>query len=421
MPRGLTEPGKMKPMPEKRVMIVGSGVAGMSAALDLAAAGVAVDVLEQSEFAGGQGIRLSCKATDACVKCGACMADDRLGKLLSNPRIRLWTAACIQAVSKNSRFVFRVDRKPVFVDEAKCSHCHICLEQCPAEGAILQGTSGYHRPFYALSEAHCLHFKDKSCTACQESCPTGAIRLDAAGRTETVESDAVIVAAGFSTHRPHEKPYGWGLFPDVVTTAELEAILKRKGRALRPSDGTEPGRIAFIQCVGSRDAKIGHLWCSIYCCGSALRMARLIRHRQPESQTTVFYIDIQNFGRDFERDYRQAKEKIRMIRSIPGDIYPSEKGKMKLTYLDEKGRETVQEDFDLVVLSVAMTPPEKLDALSQWLPLKQTPGGFLFEDPESARQGVFTAGAATGPMTLAEAAASGSKAARQALRFLETT
>ena len=407
-------------MAEKRVLVIGSGVAGLSAALDLAAAGVEVDVVEQYEFAGGQGIRLSCKATETCVKCGACMAGDRLGRALRHPRIRLMTGSSIEATDRNGRFAFQIRRKPEFIDPSKCNACGICYKQCPAEGAIIQGTSGHHRPFFAISEKVCLYLKDKSCTACRDSCPMSAINLDAMKQTELTQADAVIVAAGFSTYRPYEKPYGYGVFPNVVTNQELEAILKRHGRVLRPSDHTEPGRIAFIQCVGSRDTKLGHLWCSTYCCGSALRLARLIGHRQPQIQTTLFYIDIQTFGRTIESYYKETKEKIRMIRSIPGDIYPSENKGLKMTYLDPMTADTLQEDFDLIVLSVAMMPPAGLEGILKMFHLDRIADGFLSLSEDTARQGIFAAGAVTGPMPLAEAAASGSKAAWQSICYLKT-
>jgi heterodisulfide reductase subunit A len=143
-------------------------------------------------------------------------------------------------------------------------------------------------------------------------------------------------------------------------------------------------------------------------------------HRQPEIQTTLFYIDIQNYGRTFESDYRETREKIRMIRSIPGDIYPSGNDRLKITYFNPDTGETHQEDFDLVVLSVAMTPPALAD-LSKHFRLEKTADGFLSVSEAMAQEGVFAAGAATGPMPLAEAAAGGAEAAWQVLQHLKHT
>ncbi len=407
-------------MDEKRVMVIGGGIAGLTAAWELASAGIAVDVCERSDFAGGQGIRLSCKATDACVKCGACLADDRLGKVTAHPRIRLMTGARIEALPGKGAFSFQIRHKPRFIDPSRCTDCGLCHRICPVEGALVQGTSGFHRPFYAVSESRCLYLKDQSCTLCQEKCPTKAVHLDAAWRTETIKAHAVIVSVGFSLYLPRDKPYGYGLFKNVVTHRELEAGVKRHGRVLRPSDHAEPRRIAFIQCVGSRDAKRGHLWCSTYCCGASLRMARRIAHQQPRTQTTLFYIDIQTFGRSFPAFYHEIRESIRMVRAIPADIYPSGDGALKLTFWDEKTGKTRQEEFDLVVLATAMIPPDSLEALSQGLPLERTQEGFLSSDTGAGKGGVFAAGAATGPMPLAEAMASGAQAAWEAIRYLNS-
>jgi len=174
-------------MTQKRVLVVGSGIAGLTAALDLAAAGVSVDIIEEHSFPGGRGIRLSCKATDRCVKCGACMVDHRLGNVLNHPGIRLRTRTGLQEATRNGRFQLRIRQAPTWIDPLKCTDCGLCLKACPVEGAILQGTSGYHHPFYAISEAACRYVKDKSCSACRDICPAEAIDLDAFEKTEKVK------------------------------------------------------------------------------------------------------------------------------------------------------------------------------------------------------------------------------------------
>ena len=194
-----------------------------------------------------------------------------------------------------------------------------------------------------------------------------------------------------------------------MTNLELEDILRREGRVVRPSDGQPAQKIAFIQCVGSRDAKLNHLWCSKICCGSALRMAALIKARQPESEISFFYIDVQTFGRDFVPFYRRVKEEVRMIRTIPGDILETPEGQLRVTYIAGETHETIEEIFDCVVLSVGLQPrKENLEVVRQ-LNLKVGDSGFVTPleiGGEASNSGVFSAGTVGGPMSIAESIAS---------------
>lgn len=405
-------------MKDKRVLVIGGGVAGLSAAIDLAGFGIAVDVIERADFIGGHAIQFSCKATDTCVRCGACIAEEKLRTALAAPGITLRTGTRIDGVDRQEKFTATVVSKPAYIDPEKCTDCGLCLEKCPAPGAILPGASGGHHPFFALQETACLYMKDRSCRICRDICPEGAVNLEKRNDSGRIEADAIVVATGFDTFDPSDKPYGYGKFPDVVTNMELERVLKREGRALRPSDGSEPRRIAFIQCVGSRDAKIGHLWCSKICCGSALRMARLIRGRQPETEITLFYIDIQNFGRDFPAVYKSIRTEIDLVRAIPGDIFANTDGSLRINFFDETSRETIEAEFDLVVLSIGLLPCAETGRLAEWLRIDPAQTGFLRPGPLPER-GVFVAGTARGPMSIPETVASAGNAAWQVLRYLE--
>jgi heterodisulfide reductase subunit A len=347
-------------MTERKVLIIGAGVAGLTAARALAEFGIAVDVVEQHPQAGGHAARLSCKATDRCVKCGACLAAETLATASAHPGIRIRTSCRVTALSKADRFVYHLGRHPP--------------EAAPAPGK-----------------------------------PAGA------------EADAVVLAAGFDPFDPKDKPYGHGLFPNVITNLELEAQLLAGGRAVRPSDGAEPERVAFIQCVGSRDAKIGHLWCSKFCCAATLRTARLIRHRRPDTEVTVFYIDIQTFGRDFEAAYAEAKSALRFVRAVPGDAFQVEGDGIRLTYVEDATRQATESAFDLVVLACGMAPPRGLDPVSEALGVPAAGGGFVQSSPALSSAGVFPAGALNGPMTIAEAVADARRAAWQVLEYLGRT
>ena len=404
-----------------KVLVIGGGVAGLTVASDLADLDIDVEIVEQSDFPGGHAIQYTCKATDQCVKCGACMVEEKLDRVVQNPKIKLMPGARVQEVSKSKDFSVTLLKKPVFIDPEKCSNCGLCFEKCPENGAVTKGFSKNHTPFYAISSEKCLYLKDQSCTVCREACPEGAIDLDAGEMTEPTHANAVILATGFTPFNPVSKPYGYGKFENVITNLEMERMLRTDGRALKPSNGVEAGSIAFIQCVGSRDAKLNHLWCSKVCCGSALRMAGLVKARQPEIQVTFFYMDVQTFGRDFDEFYAKIRKDVRLIRAIPGDIYPAVNDQLRVTFLDNTSSETFQEEFDLVVLSVGMTPCQGIQETTETLQLQLAETGFVEQADKgglTSEKGIFTAGSVTGPMSIPESIASAGKTAFEVAKYL---
>ena len=242
---------------KKEVLIIGGGVAGLSAALGLSQVGIRSVLVEKQVCLGGYAAQYACKATSACVKCGACMVMEKISRTVEDPNIDVLTGSRIDQISRTEGF----------------------------ETVITQETS------------------------------------DGRTRHQTRETGAVILACGFKPFDPENKPYGYKRFANVVTNLDLERMLREKSVPLRPSDGAAPARMAFVQCVGSRDAQLGHLWCSKICCASALRMARLIKMRRPATEITFFYIDVQTFGQEFQRFYDDVREEVHMIRAIPGDVY----------------------------------------------------------------------------------------------------
>jgi heterodisulfide reductase subunit A2 len=408
-------------MKDKTVTVIGSGVAGLSAALALAKFDISVDIIEKSDFAGGHAIRFACKATTECVKCGACIVEEKLGQAVKDPRIRILTGSRIENISKKERYVICLNQKPVYINAQKCSVCGVCLQQCPQEGAIVGGVSSNQSPFFVINEKECLYMKDQSCRRCQELCPEKAITLDARADQVTCEADAVVLATGFSPFNPRNKPYGYGVFKNVVTNMELEDMMRREGQIVRPSDGQPAQKIAFIQCVGSRDAKLGHLWCSKICCGSALRMAGLIKTRQPGSEICFFYIDIQTFGKDFGPFYQRIQEEVRMIRSIPGDIFETPEGRLRVYYAAHETHETLEEIFDCVVLSVGLQPCKESRDIAGQLDLKGSSSDFIKStdiESQSSNNGVFSAGTVSGPMSIAESIASAGEASLKIIKYL---
>ena len=408
-------------MTANKVLVIGGGVAGLAAASELADLDIDVEIVEQSDFPGGHAIQYTCKATDQCVKCGACMVEEKLDRVVHHPKIKIMSGTRVQNVSKSEDFSVSLMKKPVFIDPEKCSNCGICFEKCPEKGAVLKGFSKNHLPFYAISGEKCRYRKDQSCTICREACPEGAIDLDAGETTLSAHANAVILATGFKPFDPVSKPYGYGKFKNVITNLEMERMLRRDGRALKLSNGVAAESIAFIQCVGSRDAKLKHLWCSKVCCGSALRMAGLVKARQPETQVTFFYMDVQTFGRDFDEFYAKIRKDVRLIRAIPGDIYPAGNDQLQVTFLDNTSSETLQEEFDLVVLSVGMTPCQDMQETAETFKVQLAETGFVERVDKgglTSEKGIFAAGAVSGPMSIPESIASGGEAAFEVVKYL---
>ncbi len=409
-------------MKDKSVLIIGGGVAGLSAAVELADLNIHVELVEKTNFLGGHAIGYACKAiNDTCVKCGACMVEEKLQSAVNHPDVKILTGSQVKSIFKNGRFSAGIRQQPWYIDPQKCTNCGLCLDRCPADGAVLQGFSKNNIPFYAISDEKCLYFKDKSCSICGDECPEKAIDLDRDALEYSIKADAVLVAIGFKPFNPKDKPYGYGVFKNVVTGLELEMMIKRAGGVKKPNDNKIPTKIAFIQCVGSRDAKLNHLWCSKICCGSALRMARLIKERRPETEITFFYMDVQTFGKDFEQFYKDVQKEVQMIRAIPGDIYEMDDQRLKVNYVDNHSHNTLEEIFDLVALSIGITPCEYVQSMVGLLGIASDKFGFLetINDRVSvSKNGVFSAGAVRGPKNISDTIADAGSAVWKIVKYL---
>ena len=412
------------------VLVIGSGVAGLGVAIALADFNIDVTIVEKAAFAGGHAIQFSCKATTACVQCGACLVEEKLEQALAHPRITLMTgsraerivAETIPETNSEAGFQARITRPTTRINPCKCTACGRCKPACPQPGALVRGTSGLHRPFFAIDTERCLHVQDRDCSLCRTACPEDAIELGAPPEPQTANFDAVVLATGFEAYNPRSKPFGYGRLPNVITNLELERMLREDEGPCRPSDGNPARRIAFIQCVGSRDVQLNHLWCSRVCCGSALRLARLIRTRQTDSEITLFYIDIQTFGPDFETFLKHARQELDLVRMIPGDIFETPQQNLRVFYYDPQTQSEHETTFDLVVLSVGITPGPGTGRLArQWgLPLADT--GFMAAAAETGtKTGVFCTGTVRGPMSIADSTTRAESTAAEVIRYLRPT
>ena len=402
------------------VAVIGAGVAGLTAVDLLAEWGMEVSLIEKTPFLGGHAIQLSCKATEACVKCGACVVEEKLQRASSRTNVSIRTGTTIHTVSGKQPYTLQYLAHSPLVNADRCNGCGICLQKCPVPGAILQGRAPRVESYTAIRQELCRYFDQAACTLCRDTCPQGAIDLSETPQSGTIHADAVVLATGFAPYNPSEKPYGYGLYPDVITSLDADRQLREDIVLKRPSDGRAARRVAFIQCVGSRDARLGHNWCSKICCGSSLRMARLIQSRQPDATIEFFYIDIQTFGRDFPLFYQQARNQFTMVRAIPGEVRAGRSDDLTVIHFDPQSGESREASFDIVVLSIGLLPSPDNPHLARLfdLTLDET-GGLPVGSENRVPPGIFTAGTALGPMTISQSVGSAEKAVFELVRYLE--
>jgi heterodisulfide reductase subunit A len=407
-------------------VVLGGGIAGISAALELARLGHDVALVEKTPFFGGRAAHLCCKATDTCQKCGACLVEERLRALFQEPRITLYPQTEVTGYSRdNGRLHLVLTQQPLVISSERCVDCGLCLEECPAaaQGAILTTTITQNHPRFAVNPEACLYFQDGSCQVCQQICPptAHAIELTRPAKTIDLDAGALIVATGYQPADPASRPhYGYGRLPNLVSATELEDRL-RNGLELTGQNG-EPLRVAFIQCVGSRDRQ--HPYCSQVCCSYTLRLARLLKHKQPDAEITSFYMDLQHVGRAACQFEAAARQEIQVVRALPGELRKTPDGRVKVRYLDDQSGKPEVATFDLVVLAVGLGPGADNAALADLLKVELTEQGFFrAADPrhrsQTSQPGLFLAGTAEGPRDIAGSITQAVAAARQASEYVK--
>jgi len=351
----------------RSVLVLGGGIAGAAVAERLSCSGAEVHLVERAEDIGGRVAGMGCKATDKCLRCNVCVADEIFRKVRCSPLITR----------------------------------HTCTEL----SALAQGANGTR---FAATLG-------PSCCGAQDATP------------ESVDVDAVVVATGYEPYDPAENSaYNYGRIANLITGVEAEQQLAAQHKITRASDGAVPRRVAFVQCVGSRTEEVfrrpeGTDYCSTVCCAYALRMALQLSHQAQESaeesEVTVFYMDIQNFGKGFDALYAQCGDKLRLVRSRPYAFAPGAGGAVEVTYAPEGadgsgGASVCREEFDLVVLAVGIRPPLGAQELAGKLGVPVDSQGFFGlkgAGPLSAMQkaGVYAVGACESPKDVAGCIAQG--------------
>jgi len=246
---------------DRNVLIIGGGIAGMTCATELAKAGVEINLLEKEPYLGGFGIRYGCKASEVCNKCSACIVNLKMNEFQIAEGINIFTnCEVLESNEINGRFNTKVKRSPRYVSLEKCIACGLCEKVCPVKGSAIKLPHPQAYPkIYLIDKNLCLRFKGEDCKLCAEACPTKAVNYEEKESTFSIDADSVVVACGFSPFNAKERSqYRYGIFKNVITGLDLEEQIKFRGEVRRPSDNAIPKKIAFIQCVGSRDTRLGN-------------------------------------------------------------------------------------------------------------------------------------------------------------------
>lgn len=422
----------------KAGLVVGAGIAGIQAALDLADQGFEVYLVEKNPSIGGRMAQLD--KTFPTMDCSACILTPKMVDVGRHPNIRLLAYSELKEVSgKEGNFKVKILKKPRYVDETKCTGCGICAQHCPVETPNefdegLGVRKAVYVPFpqavpliYTIDKDHCLE-----CGLCEKVCGAGAIDLQQQPEEIDVEVGAIIVATGYNLFDAREKEeYGYGVYDNVITGLMLERLLSASGptagHVIRPSDGRIPKKVAFVQCVGSRDEKIGNLYCSRVCCMYATKEAQLIKEHVPEAEVTIFYIDIRAFGKGFEEFYRRAEKEsnIRYVKGRVAEILENPVNKNLFIRAENvKSGEPIEEEFDMVVLSTGIVAAAT-NEMEKTLPIPIGEDGFFVTanpkiDPvTTSLNAVFTAGVAESPKDIPDSVAQASAAAMKASIILK--
>ena len=420
----------------KRALVLGGGIAGIQAALDIANSGHQVVLVEKSPSIGGHMSQLS--ETFPTLDCSQCILTPRMVEAARHPNITLFTYSELESLAGFiGNFKATIRRKSRSLDEKLCTGCGLCTTKCPNkkikdefnEGLSTRGA--IYVPFPqavpnkpVIDKLNCTYYKTGKCKVCEKVCPTGAIRFDQEDELVTLDVGAVVLATGFKLMKTDKFPeYGYGKFKDVVDGMQFERLASASGPTAgamkRPSDGKPPETVVFVACSGSRDRAKGVPYCSKVCCMYTAKHAMLYKHKMHGGKAYVFYMDIRSSGKDYDEFVRRAIEEddVSYIRGRVSRIY-EEDGQLIVQGADtlQNGR-PVEIKADLVVLATAIQAQDGSEQLAQKLHVSYDPYHFFAEahpklrPVETNTAGIFLAGACQAPRDIPETVAQASGAA----------
>ena len=411
-----TETKKQAKGPVGAVMVVGGGVGGIQASLELAGLGYKVYLVDSSPSVGG--VMGMLDKTFPTNECSMCILSPKMVEVASNENIEVITLADVLSVEgETGNFQVKLRVRPRYIDIDKCTGCGDCTAKCPVKvpdpyNTGLSKTRCIRVPFPQavpgaafIDPEVCLYLTREKCGNCLESCQADAVDFEQEEKEEVIEVGAVIAAPGYKPFDASRKTeYGYEFYDNVVTSLEFERVLAANGPTLghvnRPSDDKEVKKLAFIQCVGSRDTIVGNGYCSSVCCMYATKQALIAKEHLPSIEPTIFFIDMRAYGKDFEKYYTEAESRhgVRYVRGLVSGIREKQRtNNLLLRYLDDEGC-MQEEEFDMVVLSIGLEAP---CGLQEGLGLELNQYGFAEADPfisvVSSRDGIYVCGAAQAP------------------------
>ena len=420
----------------KKALVIGGGIAGIQAALDIANAGHKVILVEKEPSIGGHMAQLS--ETFPTLDCSQCILTPRMVEVAQHPNITLYTYAEVEGLEGFiGNFTARIRLKARSVDLEKCTGCGMCTTKCPTKKvpSEFNALMGLRTAIYVpspqsvpnkptIDKEHCVYYKTGKCKLCEKVCPTGAITFDAPDEIITEEVGAVVVCTGFDVAPTSEfSEYGYGRYKDVITGLQFERLASASGPTMgeirRPSDGTVPKKIVFIACAGSRDAAKGRPYCSKICCMYTAKHAMLYQHKVHDGESYVFYMDIRAGGKNYDEFVRRAIEDdgVNYIRGRVARVYERD-GKLIVKGVDTLlGGEQVEIEADMVVLATAGVANKGAEDLAQKLHISYDKYNFFAEahpklkPVETNTAGIFLAGACQSPKDIPDTVAAASGAA----------
>jgi heterodisulfide reductase subunit A-like polyferredoxin len=429
---------------EKGVMVIGGGIAGVQAALDLANAGVTTYLIEKSPSLGGKMAQLD--KTFPTNDCSMCILSPKLVEAGRHPKIKiLANSEVLECQGEAGNFKVKILKHANYIDEEKCTGCGACAEKCPkkipSEFDLGMATrKAIYIPFpqavplkYNIDKDNCIYFEKGKCRVCEKTCTRGAVDFEQKDIQIDLDVGSVVIATGYSLLSPSEIPqYKYEKCENIISSLEFERLMSAsgptEGKILRPSDGKPPKRVVFIQCVGSRDVN-NCQYCSAVCCMHSIKEAMIAKEHDPGiEEMHILYMDIRAYGKHFESYYLRARDEVNVnfIKGRPAEIINDEFSKdITVRVSDINEGITKEIKGDLVVLSTTIIPNKSNEKLAEIFQIELDNYGFFKERHinalpiDSTRSGIYIAGCALGPKDIPDSVAEASGAAARALAWVK--